>query len=84
MAKVTVYTTSYCSYCTRAKNLLRSRGVPFEEIHLDEDDDQIWDDLYSRSKMRTVPQIFADDKILGGYFELAALDGKDQLASLKS
>ncbi len=84
MKKVTVYTTTYCPYCVRAKALLQSRGIPYEEVQLSEDDDQAWDELYSRSKMQTVPQIFADGKILGGYTELAALDQKDQLASLKS
>jgi glutaredoxin 3 len=84
MAKVTVYTTSHCPYCVRAKSLLQSRGIPYEEIQLSEEDDKAWDDLYVRSKMQTVPQIFADEKILGGYTELAALDQKDQLASLKS
>ena len=83
MAKVTVYTTDYCPYCVRAKDLLKRRGVEFEEIKLDQDDDQVWDELYQRSQMRTVPQIFADGKILGGFTELSALDQKDQLAWLK-
>jgi glutaredoxin 3 len=83
LAKITVYTTTYCPFCVRAKGLLTSRGVPYEEIQLGEDDDQAWDALYARSKMQTVPQIFADGEILGGFTELAALDKKDQLASLK-
>ncbi len=84
MAKVTLYTTDYCPFCVRAKSLLKSRGIPFEEIQLDDDDDKAWDELHERSRMKTVPQIFADGKILGGYTELAKLDEKDQLASLKS
>jgi glutaredoxin 3 len=83
MAKVTVYTTTYCPYCVRAKGLLKQRGIEFEEVQLSEDDDKAWDDLYQRSKMQTVPQIFVEGKIIGGYTELAALDQKDQLASLK-
>ncbi|MGK5084340.1 glutaredoxin domain-containing protein [Bdellovibrionota bacterium FG-1] len=81
--KVTVYTTTYCPFCVRAKDLLKRRGIAFEEILLNEDDDQVWDDLYARSQMKTVPQIFVNDKILGGFTELAAQDEKDQLASLK-
>lgn len=81
--KITVYTTTYCPYCVRAKALLTQRGIAYEEIHLSEEDDKAWDDLYQRSKMQTVPQIFADGKILGGFTELAALDQKDQLVSLK-
>jgi glutaredoxin 3 len=84
MAKITVYTTTYCPYCVRAKGLLQQRGIAFEEIQLSEDDDQAWDELAKRSNMQTVPQIFADGKIIGGYTELAALDQEDQLQSLKS
>jgi glutaredoxin 3 len=83
MAKITVYTTTYCPYCVRAKDLLRSRGVAYEEVLLTDDDDKAWDDLYARSKMQTVPQIFVDGKILGGFTDLAAQDQKDALASLK-
>jgi glutaredoxin 3 len=81
--KIIVYTTSYCPYCVRAKALLKQRGLDFEEVMLSEEDDKAWDELYQRSKMQTVPQIFADGRILGGFTELAALDQKDQLASLK-
>lgn len=83
MAKVTVYTTTYCPYCVRAKELLKRRGVAYEEIQLSEEDDQAWDDLAKRSKMQTVPQIFVDEKILGGFTELAAQDQKDELKSLR-
>jgi glutaredoxin 3 len=81
--KITVYTTQYCPFCVRAKNLLQQRGVAYEEIMIGEDDDQAWDDLYQRSRMQTVPQIYVDGKIVGGFTELAALDKQDQLASLK-
>ncbi len=83
MKKVIVYTTDYCPYCTRAKELLKRRGVDFEEVRISMDDDVKWDELQRRSGMQTVPQIFFDGKILGGYTDLSELDGKDQLASLK-
>ncbi len=83
MPKVTVYTTTYCPYCVRAKELLKRRGIAFEEIQVNEDDDAQWEALYERSKMRTVPQIFAGERLIGGYTDLAALDSQDQLASLK-
>lgn len=81
---VTVYTTRYCPYCDAAKKLLNQRGIPFVEVRLSEDDDQAWDELSARSGMQTVPQIFADEKLIGGYRELSALDQQDQLGSLKS
>jgi glutaredoxin 3 len=81
--EVTVYTTQFCPYCVRAKALLKERGVPFREIQFDMDDDKSWDELIARSGMQTVPQIFHGDRLIGGYNELAQLDGQDRLASLK-
>jgi glutaredoxin 3 len=83
MAKVTVYTTEYCPYCQRAKALLKQRGIPFEEITVAEEDDAAWDALFARSKMKTVPQIFHGDRLIGGFTELSALDQKDALKSLQ-
>ena len=80
---VTIYTTEYCPYCTRAKELLKRRGIAFEEVRFERDDDEKREALYQRSHMKTVPQIFNGDKLVGGYTELAALDAKDQLSSLK-
>ena len=84
MKQVIVYTTTYCLYCVRAKQLLGERGIAFKEVQLSEDDDASWDALYEKSKMKTVPQIFAGERLIGGYTELAALDKQDRLSSLKS
>jgi len=73
----------YCPYCERAKALLKQRGISYEEIKLSMDDDAAWDALTKRSGMKTAPQIFHNDQLIGGYTELAALDGKDQLKSIK-
>jgi glutaredoxin 3 len=74
VAKVELYTTTFCPFCVRAKSLLKSKGVPFVEI-------DVTDDAELRQKMvelsggrRTVPEIFIDGKIVGGYEELKALD----------
>ena len=80
--QVQVFTMDYCPYCERAKRLLTQRGVPYEEIRVAEDDDASWDALFKKSGMRTMPQIFAGDQLIGGFTELAALDSKDQLGSL--
>ena len=82
-SKVTVYTMDYCPYCERAKRLLSQRGIPFEEIRVAEEDDAAWDSLFARSGMRTMPQIFAGERLIGGYTELAAEDARDRLLSLK-
>lgn len=80
--KLKVYTVGYCPYCLRAKQLLSSRGIEFEEISVAEDDDKEWERLYQLSGMRTMPQIFNGNQLIGGYDDLSALDQKDQLKSL--
>ena len=80
--KVVVYTMDYCPFCERAKSLLSRKGIAFEEILLSMDDDSAWDELERRSGMKTMPQIFADGRLIGGYTELAALDSRDGLQSL--
>lgn len=80
---VTVYTMDYCPFCERAKALLKTRGIPFEEVRVADDDDATWDELYEKSGMRTMPQIWAHEKLVGGFTELAALDSRDHLESLK-
>jgi len=83
MAKITVYTTDNCPYCLRAKQMLSERGIPYEEIKIGWDDDAEWEALYKKSELKTVPQIFSGDTLIGGYTELSALDQKDQLESLR-
>jgi glutaredoxin 3 len=82
-AKVTVYTMDYCPYCERAKALLKQRNIPFEEVRVAEDDDKQWEALHQRSGMRTMPQIFAGERLIGGFSELSQEDARDQLASLR-
>lgn len=82
--KIEVYSMKTCPHCVRAKGLLQSRGVAFEEIEVGMDDIPAWTMLYEKSGgMRTVPQIYCDGQIIGGFPELADLDKADGLASLK-
>jgi glutaredoxin 3 len=81
--QVTVYTMQSCPFCLRAKELLKRRQIPFNEVLVPMDDDAQWDALEKRSGLKTMPQIFAGDRLIGGYTELAEQDSKDQLASLK-
>ncbi|MGE0616004.1 MAG: glutaredoxin 3 [Bacteriovoracia bacterium] len=83
MKKVVVYTITPCPYCTSAKSLLTQRGIAFEEIWVDRNDDEKREALLARSGMRTFPQIFAGDQLIGGYEQLADLDRQDQLKSLR-
>ena len=72
-----------CPYCISAKRLLDSRNVPFEEILVDYDDDAMWEAMEKRSGMKTVPQIYHNDQLIGGFPELQRQDGIDKLDSLK-
>ena len=82
MAKVEIYTTMLCGYCYRAKKLLEERGASFHEIDV-MTDGKLRDEMRSRAGGRsTVPQIFIDDKHIGGCDELYALDRAGKLMPL--
>jgi glutaredoxin 3 len=81
MARVQMYTTAWCGYCVRAKTLLESRGIPFEEITLD-DEPGFRQRLIDLTGGWTVPQILIDGEPVGGYTELWQLDRSGQLAGL--
>ena len=82
MAKVEVYTTTYCPYCTRAKSLLKGKGVAFVEIDVTEDDELRAQMVELSGGRRTVPEIFINGTIVGGFDELKALDDEDKLDAL--
>ncbi len=81
MPKVVVYSTAVCPYCVRAKDLLKHKGVSYEEIRVDSDPQQL-QEMMQRSQRRTVPQIFIDDHHIGGFDDLAALDHAHELNAL--
>jgi glutaredoxin 3 len=67
--KATIWSKYHCPYCDQAKALLKNKGIPFEEKKIG--------DGYSKEELleavpnaRTVPQIFLDDKLIGGFTEL--------------
>ena len=67
---VIIYTTRNCPYCVAAKRLLFSKKVSFEEIDITHRD-KMWDKLVELTGGRqTVPQIFVDEKLIGGYDDL--------------
>ena len=79
--RITGYTTHNCTFCVRVKRLLEKKGVAFEEISVEERDD-LRDWLVEATGQRTVPQVFAGDRSLGGSSDLDALerDGKLEAA----
>jgi glutaredoxin 3 len=73
MPRIQIYTTRWCGYCVRAKTLLDSRGLAYEEISLD-DDPAFRQTVLESTGGWTVPQILIDGRPIGGYTELWGLD----------
>ncbi|MGZ3480738.1 MAG: glutaredoxin 3 [Myxococcaceae bacterium] len=82
MAAVTIYTTTSCGFCLRAKDFLRSRGVSYREVDVSGDDDARERLIEQSNGQRTVPQIFVGDVHVGGYTDMVALDRKGEFQPL--
>ncbi|MBK7585590.1 MAG: glutaredoxin 3 [Myxococcales bacterium] len=80
-ARVVMYRTPYCGYCMLAKRLLTKKGAVFEEIDVSRDPEQRAR-LREVTGMHTVPQIFVDDRPIGGYLELHLLERAGKLDAL--
>lgn len=81
-AKVEIYTWSYCPYCIRAKGLLDSKGIQYSEYCIDGDEDAR-DEMSKRANGKSsLPQIFIDDRHIGGCDDLYALESKGELEPL--
>ena len=72
MKHIEVYTTHNCPWCVRARALLESKGLDYEEINVASDTARV-QDMIERSGRRTVPQVFIDGEAVGGFTELSAL-----------
>lgn len=81
MADVIVYSSAQCPYCTRAKQLLDRKHIPYTEIRVD-DDPSKREEMVTKSNRRTVPQIFINGQPIGGCDDLHALNSSGQLDQL--
>jgi glutaredoxin 3 len=78
---VTIYTTRVCPYCVAAKQLMKARGIAYDEVDVSTDNaKRTW--LAETTGRKTVPQIFISGAAVGGYDELAALDKSGRLAEM--
>lgn len=73
VARIQVYTTRWCGYCSRAKSLLDGKGIEYEEIALD-DDPKFRQRVFDVTGGWTVPQVLIDGRPIGGFTELWRLD----------
>jgi glutaredoxin 3 len=81
MATVTMYTSVSCPYCVQAKRLLDRKGVSYREIDVTYDHAKRME-MISAAGRRTVPQIFIDERPIGGFEELYALEQSGELDGL--
>lgn len=72
MTQVKMLTSPTCGYCHTAKNLFEQRGIEYQEIDLIKDG-ELAQQMLTQSGQRTVPQIFINEKSIGGYTELTQL-----------
>ena len=79
MHNIEIYTTPYCPYCVRAKALLQQKGVEYTETDVSDDRSAMTRRAGGR---QTVPQIFIDDRHIGGCDDLYALDRSGELDPL--
>jgi glutaredoxin 3 len=78
MAKVVMYTTPWCPYCIRARGLLDDKGVAYTDINVS-GNAALRDEMERKSGRHTVPQIWIDDRHVGGCTDLMALERSGKL-----
>ncbi|MDP3268594.1 MAG: glutaredoxin 3 [Legionella sp.] len=81
MAEIIMYTTGYCPYCSRARDLLNKKGTAFTDIRIDLQP-ELRDEMIVKSGRRTVPQIFINGQAIGGCDDLYALEAQGKLNQL--
>jgi len=81
VAKVEIYSSAHCPYCVMAKQLLDRKGVSYHEIRVDLDPAKR-QEMMQKSKQRTVPQIFINNEVIGGYTDLVAIERAKRLDAL--
>ncbi len=82
VAKIEIYSSPFCGYCSRAKQLLRGKGAAFEEIDVMADGAKREVMMERAGGRQTVPQIFIDGRHIGGCDDLYALDSEGKLDPL--
>ncbi len=82
MTNIEIYTSPFCGYCHRAKQLLARKGVAFTEIDVMMNPERRTEMTNRANGRQTVPQIFIDGRHIGGCDDLYALDREGGLDPL--
>ena len=81
MPHVVMYCSDTCPFCKNAERLLTKKGVEIDKKDVDKDP-ALWDEIEAKTGRDTVPQIFINDKHIGGFDDLSELDMDDELDPL--
>ena len=76
--RIVIYGSESCGYCGAARLLLKKKGADYEDLVVSKDP-ALREEMQQRSGRRSVPQIFIDDRAIGGFDELYALDKSGEL-----
>ena len=82
MKKITIYSSLICPYCIAAKKILTNEGFDFTEIIIDDKPDLRREMIKRTHGKYTVPQIFFDDELIGGFDQLSSLQKNKSIKSL--
>ena len=82
MKVITIYTGPFCNYCEAAKRLLTRNNANYNEIDIDKVEGAMDEMIKKANGKSTMPQIFFDDKHIGGYDEVRALEKENKLQDL--
>ncbi len=81
MAQIIMYTTGYCPYCSKARDLFQQKKCAFTDIRVDLEP-ELRAEMISKSNRQTVPQIFINGQHIGGCDDLYALEAQGTLNEL--
>jgi glutaredoxin 3 len=81
MTEIIIYTAPLCPYCTMAKRLFERKGASYKEINIDSQPG-LREEVMTKTRRRTVPQIFIGEFHVGGFDDLQALDRQGELDPL--
>lgn len=82
MPPVVIYTKPFCPYCSRVENLLKKKGVGYQEIVAAMEPGKRAEMVQRSGGRTTYPQIFIGERHVGGCDELMALDARGELDTL--
>ncbi len=81
-APITIYTTAWCRYCDRVKDIFDNKGFAYVEIDVDNPEKREW--LTGKTGQQTVPQVYVGDRHVGGWDEISSLERSGGLVEVLS